>query len=65
MEIKVPRHMLDKLTVEEASELIMAKPFYQKLIKKRTITDIQLLSQIAYDANLYISTNKILEQVSS
>lgn len=64
-EIKVPRHTLDKLTVEEASELIMVKPFYQKLIKKRTIADVKLLSQIACDADLYISTNKILKQVSS
>ncbi|XP_035735793.1 probable leucine--tRNA ligase, mitochondrial [Vespa mandarinia] len=65
MEIKVPRHTLDKLTVQEASELIMTKPFYQKLIRKRTITDVKLLSQIACDANLYITTNKILEKISS
>lgn len=65
MEIKVPRYILDKLTVQEASELIMAKPFYKKLLRKHRITDVKLLSQIACDANLYISTTKILEEVSS
>ncbi|KAI4490502.1 hypothetical protein M0804_003446 [Polistes exclamans] len=62
--IKIPRYTLDKLTAQEASELIITEPLYKKFIKNHTITDVKLLSQTGCDANLYVSTNKISEEIS-
>lgn len=46
MKIKIPRRILDKLTVEEALEIVKAEPSYPKVFRGSTIIDVKLLSKI-------------------
>ncbi|XP_076292718.1 leucyl-tRNA synthetase, mitochondrial [Lasioglossum baleicum] len=50
--IKVPRYQLDKMSAEEAFDVVMNDPDVKRRLKDRTIADTRFRSKVGYDAEM-------------
>lgn len=60
--LKVPRYLLDKMTLEEAMQLVMRDAKFQEFVKSWRVIDATLYSGEGCDATIQISTEKSTEE---
>ncbi|EFN67462.1 Probable leucyl-tRNA synthetase, mitochondrial [Camponotus floridanus] len=58
LKLKIPRHILDKMTAEMALEYVTLDQHYQKKSDDKNIVEINLQSEKGCDASLYITMEK-------
>ncbi|GAB1862264.1 leucine--tRNA ligase [Camponotus japonicus] len=58
LKLKIPRHILDKMTAEMALEYVILDQHYQKKSDDKNIVEINLQSEKGCDASLYITMEK-------
>ncbi|XP_012267572.2 leucine--tRNA ligase, mitochondrial isoform X1 [Athalia rosae] len=63
LELKVARYVLDKTTVEEAMQIVMADDKFQKYLKVWRVVDIKFDSVSGYGATIQLSTEKISDKL--
>nr|XP_012225545.1 PREDICTED: probable leucine--tRNA ligase, mitochondrial isoform X3 [Linepithema humile]XP_012225563.1 PREDICTED: probable leucine--tRNA ligase, mitochondrial isoform X3 [Linepithema humile] len=63
LKLKIPRHILDKMTAETALEYVILDPYYQKNAHNKNVIEVNLRSEKGCDALLYITMEKQTEDI--